>query len=225
MRATTRLVAGLILDTPPFGSPRCSATQIAPGVAPIPDGAMPTGIVATTRLVAGSMRVTVSASKFVTHTAPSAATMPMPVVAPTAIVATTRLVAGSMRVTVSLRAFTTQMESKPNVIALGRSPTAIEARTEASLEAPNARSGNAMPETADANTMHTLTDLKRRIAPPFERDASGCVDPARPMNPIEGRSESRGDVCFRTWRLARCAIARRVSGRCAGGSHRPCVGS
>jgi hypothetical protein len=107
----------------------------------------------------------VLSSKFVTHTAPSAVTMPVPVVAPTAIVATTSFVPGSIRETVSLRPFTTQTEPYPNVIPFGRSPTGTDRMIEAPVVRAWAGPTIVMLPNTNVDTNETRSNLERRMIP------------------------------------------------------------
>src|SRR4051794_24862355 len=101
----------------------CTATQTASPPNAIPDGALPTLIVPATSTLTGSIRETVPAAVFATHTRPPPTATAVGS-APTGIVLV-ELVSGSMRVTASAPLSATQTAPSPNAMATGPRPTRI----------------------------------------------------------------------------------------------------
>src|SRR5256712_5138347 len=119
MRSTTFIFAGSIFATEPVGLPLWFATQTYPSKTAIPTGPLPPGsTVPTTRLVTGSIRVTLTPSKLVTQMA-SADTASTEAGSSRLILAMTLSVVGSILVTDRLGPLETQIEPKPASTSLG----------------------------------------------------------------------------------------------------------
>src|SRR5215218_1337223 len=115
-----RLLAGSIWPRPRWGR----ATQTTPPATVIAPGAGPTGIVATTRLAAGSIRTTAPSERLETQTAPAPTARPDGA-RPTLMVATTWLVAGSIRTTRLSAGVSTQTASSAAASRVGGAGRAI----------------------------------------------------------------------------------------------------
>src|SRR5437899_4272893 len=113
MRSTTFICAGSIFATEPVGLPLWFATQTYPSKTATPTGPLPPGsTVPTTRLVTGSIRVSLTPGKLVTQMA-SAETASTEGGSSREILAMTLSVVGSILVTDRLGPLETQIEPKP----------------------------------------------------------------------------------------------------------------
>ena len=101
-----------------------SVTHTRPSATVIACGLPPTGIVATTLLVSGSMRVTVPSPLLATQTEPAPTATPLGE-RPTGIVSVTEREPGSIRVTLLSSESATHTPPSPTAIPVGPLPTAI----------------------------------------------------------------------------------------------------